>query len=134
MEPRLVVNGQVLEIGEAGGHVTLLEWLRARGCTGSKEGCAEGECGACAVLVARDDENGRARWVALNACLVPAAPAAAIFGAVPPDAPPLRLAPVTGAPLRMAPAAEPPLGPIGSGAAPFGAGETACETAWRPGR
>jgi xanthine dehydrogenase small subunit len=73
VEPRLVVNGRVVEIGEAGGHVTLLEWLRARGCTGSKEGCAEGECGACAVLVARDGGNGRARWVALNACLVPAA-------------------------------------------------------------
>ena len=73
MEPQLAVNGRVLEIGEAGGHVTLLEWLRAHGCTGSKEGCAEGECGACAVLVARDDGNGRARWVALNACLVPAA-------------------------------------------------------------
>ena len=37
------------------------------------EGCAEGECGACAVLVARPDGPDRARWVAINACLVPAA-------------------------------------------------------------
>ncbi len=73
MEPRLVVNGRSRELGEVGGHVTLLEWLRGCGLTGSKEGCAEGECGACAVLVARDDGADRTQWVAINACLVPAA-------------------------------------------------------------
>ncbi len=73
MEPGLVVNGRTRELGEVGGHVTLLEWLRANGLTGGKEGCAEGECGACAVLVARDDGQGGSRWVAINACLVPAA-------------------------------------------------------------
>ena len=85
-EPRLVVNGRTRELGEVGGRVTLLEWLRAGGLTGAKEGCAEGECGACAVLVAREDgpgdgrpEEGRGdgrnqtRWVAINACLVLAA-------------------------------------------------------------
>ena len=73
MKPRLTVNGRNRELGEVGGHVTLLEWLRASGLTGCKEGCAEGECGACAVLVARDDGQNRTRWVAINACLVPAA-------------------------------------------------------------
>jgi xanthine dehydrogenase small subunit len=71
-----VVNGRSCALGEVGGHVTLLEWLRGTGLTGCKEGCAEGECGACAVLVAREDGPGRpqgARWVAINACLVPAA-------------------------------------------------------------
>jgi xanthine dehydrogenase small subunit len=71
--PRVTVNGRTRELGEVGGHVTLLEWLRGSGLTGSKEGCAEGECGACAVLVARDDGPDRTRWVAINACLVPAA-------------------------------------------------------------
>jgi xanthine dehydrogenase small subunit len=70
---RVVVNGRARRLGAVGGHVTLLEWLRDGGLTGCKEGCAEGECGACAVLVARDDGPGRARWVAINACLVPAA-------------------------------------------------------------
>jgi xanthine dehydrogenase small subunit len=73
VKPQLVVNGKTRELGEVGGHVTLLEWLRADGLTGCKEGCAEGECGACAVLVARPDGPDRARWVAINACLVPAA-------------------------------------------------------------
>jgi xanthine dehydrogenase small subunit len=68
-----VVNGQARELGEVGGHVTLLDWLRGSGLTGGKEGCAEGECGACAVLVARDDGQNRTRWTAINACLVPAA-------------------------------------------------------------
>ncbi|HEV2257649.1 MAG TPA: FAD binding domain-containing protein [Streptosporangiaceae bacterium] len=73
MKPQLVVNGRTRELGEVGGHVTLLEWLRADGLTGCKEGCAEGECGACAVLIARPDGPDRTQWVAINACLVPAA-------------------------------------------------------------
>ncbi len=76
MEPHVVVNGHARPLGEVGGHTTLLEWLRSTGYTGCKEGCAEGECGACAVLVARPDVNGRSdttRWTAINACLVPAA-------------------------------------------------------------
>jgi xanthine dehydrogenase small subunit len=73
VNPQLTVNGQTRELGEVGGHVTLLEWLRAGGLTGGKEGCAEGECGACAVLVARPAGPDRTRWVAVNACLVPAA-------------------------------------------------------------
>jgi xanthine dehydrogenase small subunit len=71
--PQVMVNGRTRELGEVGGHVTLLEWLRGSGLTGGKEGCAEGECGACAVLVARDDGRDASRWVAINACLVPAA-------------------------------------------------------------
>ncbi|MGH3152035.1 MAG: FAD binding domain-containing protein, partial [Streptosporangiaceae bacterium] len=73
MKLQLVVNGRTRELGEVGGHVTLLEWLRESGLTGCKEGCAEGECGACAVLVARDDGQNGTRWTPINACLVPAA-------------------------------------------------------------
>ena len=68
----LVVNGQERPLQDVGGHVTVLDWLRRSGLTGVKEGCAEGECGACAVLVVREDGD-RSRWTAVNACLVPAA-------------------------------------------------------------
>ena len=51
--PAVTVNGETVPLAGATPHTTALEWLRAQGLTGCKEGCAEGECGACSVLVAR---------------------------------------------------------------------------------
>lgn len=56
MEPFAIrVNGQSRADEPATVHTNLLDWLRDQGLTGAKEGCAEGECGACAVLVARPE-------------------------------------------------------------------------------
>ena len=63
------------EVDDGDPHVTLLQWLRASGRTGSKEGCAEGECGACAVALVRADARGRVRFESVNSCLVPLAAA-----------------------------------------------------------
>lgn len=70
---RITVNGKETPIAPAAPHTTVLDFLRERGLTGTKEGCAEGECGACSVLVARPGVNRPTDWVAVNACLVPVA-------------------------------------------------------------
>ncbi|WP_455360435.1 xanthine dehydrogenase small subunit [Streptomyces sp. SYSU K21746] len=70
---RITVNGKETPLSPAAPHTTALDFLRERGLTGTKEGCAEGECGACSVLVARPGVNKPTDWVAVNACLVPAA-------------------------------------------------------------
>jgi len=69
----VVVNGRPLPLAGTAVHTTALDWLRARGLTGAKEGCAEGECGACSILVARPGVDMASEWVALNSCLMPVA-------------------------------------------------------------
>jgi xanthine dehydrogenase small subunit len=54
-------------------HQSLLEWLRQSGLTGAKEGCAEGECGTCAVAVLRAGRSGEAEYQSINSCLLPLA-------------------------------------------------------------
>ncbi|SFO69004.1 xanthine dehydrogenase small subunit [Geodermatophilus dictyosporus] len=71
--PAVTVNGQVVPLDGVAPHTTALDWLRGRGLLGCKEGCAEGECGACSVLVARPGVAAPTQWTALNACLLPIA-------------------------------------------------------------
>ncbi|MGI8646214.1 MAG: xanthine dehydrogenase small subunit [Nocardioides sp.] len=68
----ITVNGRERALSGTPVHESALDFLRGLGLTGAKEGCAEGECGACSVLVARP-EGAATQWTALNSCLVPAA-------------------------------------------------------------
>ena len=73
--PEATVNGRTVAFGDVPPHTTALDWIRDLGFTGAKEGCAEGECGACAIMVARPSTTGddATEWVSINACLIPAA-------------------------------------------------------------
>jgi xanthine dehydrogenase small subunit len=65
MEIAFLLNGETVRAEVSATH-TLLDWLRdSRGLTGTKEGCNEGDCGACTVMVT-DQDGARA----LNACIL----------------------------------------------------------------
>ena len=67
------LNGEPVQLDSVSPNTTLLEWLRSRGLTGSKEGCAEGDCGACSVAIVDLNTAGERRYRAINSCLVPVA-------------------------------------------------------------
>ena len=66
---RFLLNDTEITLTEAAPAATLLDFLRLnRHLTGTKEGCAEGDCGACTVLVGRL-HRGALRYEPINACI-----------------------------------------------------------------
>lgn len=65
-----VVNGQPVRADHRATSTNLLDFLRSRGLTGAKEGCAEGECGACAVALIAPFGLTSCYHV-VNSCLLP---------------------------------------------------------------
>jgi len=65
------LNGQAVDLSGDDPTQSLLRWLRARHLTGTKEGCGDGDCGACTVVLREADEAGGTRAVAVNSCLLP---------------------------------------------------------------
>ncbi len=66
MEITFLLNGESVHVSEINPTQSALDWLReTQGLTGTKEGCNEGDCGACTVMIA-DEAGARA----VNACIL----------------------------------------------------------------
>jgi xanthine dehydrogenase small subunit len=65
-----LLNGRRRAVEDVPPTTTVLDWLRAHAhLTGTKEGCAEGDCGACTIVIGRELEGARA-YQAVNSCLM----------------------------------------------------------------
>src|SRR5262245_55171203 len=68
-EIRFLLHGEDVVLGDVAPEETLLDYLRLeRSLKGTKEGCAEGDCGACTVLVGRL-LDGKLVYESVNACI-----------------------------------------------------------------
>ena len=64
----IYINNKKVEVTNVYHDITLLDWLRNyHKITGTKEGCAEGDCGACSVII---DEKNKENSKPINSCLV----------------------------------------------------------------
>jgi xanthine dehydrogenase small subunit len=70
---RFLLNDDEIALEEINPNISLLEYLREEVyLTGTKEGCASGDCGACTVVTSKlDDDNASLQYESINACIVP---------------------------------------------------------------
>ena len=66
---RFALDGEIVTVDNVDPTRTVLQYLREDlGRTGTKEGCAEGDCGACTVVVG-ELHDGAVRFRAVNSCI-----------------------------------------------------------------
>ncbi|MBL1271257.1 MAG: xanthine dehydrogenase small subunit [Marinobacter maritimus] len=69
-----LLNGQIEKPDHIDPNLSILEWLRTKmRLTGTKEGCASGDCGACTVITGTPGESGDILYQAINSCITPMA-------------------------------------------------------------
>ncbi len=69
--PAFRLNGKPISLAGDDPGESLLRWLNRHGSHGTKEGCADGDCGACTVAMIGSDVEGSRRFRAVNSCLLP---------------------------------------------------------------
>ncbi|HWT15535.1 MAG TPA: FAD binding domain-containing protein [Patescibacteria group bacterium] len=69
--PNFMLNGRAVDLADAEPTQSLLRWLKSRQQHGTKEGCGDGDCGACTVAMVETDADGRSHYRAVNSCLLP---------------------------------------------------------------
>ena len=68
---RFLLNGKPQRVSHVSADMTLLAWLREYpNLRGTKQGCGEGDCGACTVALGRLDDSGQIAWRPVNACIL----------------------------------------------------------------
>ena len=67
----LTINGELVCLKDADPTRTLLEYLRNSDRMGTKEGCGDGDCGACTVALIGKGADGKPHYQAVNSCLIP---------------------------------------------------------------
>ncbi len=69
--PCFQLNGAAVTLHGAEPTESLLRWLNRQKLSGTKEGCGDGDCGACTVVLIERHVDGRAQFQAINSCLLP---------------------------------------------------------------